>query len=108
MNFQDRRLDCVDCGGAFVFSAGEQQFHTARGFTEAPKRCEACRAARKSRHVFEHGEDRPRSRPQREMFDASCASCGVAAKIPFRPATGRPVYCRECYGARQSQGSGHI
>jgi CxxC-x17-CxxC domain-containing protein len=46
-------------------------------------------------------------RGQREMFDATCASCGAPARVPFRPAAGRPVYCRDCYGSRQGQGSGY-
>ena len=47
------------------------------------------------------------SRAGREMFDATCASCGAPARVPFRPATGRPVYCRDCYTSRQGQGSGY-
>src|SRR6266542_1690768 len=46
-------------------------------------------------------------RPQRELFDATCASCGAPARVPFRPAVGRPVYCRDCYTSRQGQGSGY-
>jgi CxxC-x17-CxxC domain-containing protein len=47
------------------------------------------------------------ARAGREMFDATCASCGAPARVPFRPATGRPVYCRDCYTSRQGQGSGY-
>jgi CxxC-x17-CxxC domain-containing protein len=52
------------------------------------------------------GEDRGNRRP-REMFDAVCAACGAPARVPFRPANGRPVYCRDCYASRQGQGSGY-
>lgn len=34
---------------------------------------------------------------RRKMYDAVCSGCGKAAKVPFRPIRGRPVYCRECY-----------
>ena len=47
------------------------------------------------------------ARPPRELFDATCASCGAPARVPFRPAAGRPVYCRDCYTSRQGQGSGY-
>jgi CxxC-x17-CxxC domain-containing protein len=47
------------------------------------------------------------SNGRREMFDATCAACGAPARVPFRPANGRPVYCRECYSSRQGQGSGY-
>ncbi len=53
-----------------------------------------------------YGESRG-ARSGREMFDATCASCGAPARVPFRPATGRPVYCRDCYTSRQGQGSGY-
>lgn len=36
----------------------------------------------------------------RELFDAVCAQCGGAARVPFRPSPGRPVYCRDCFGSR--------
>jgi len=47
------------------------------------------------------------ARGDREMFDATCAACGAPARVPFRPAAGRPVYCRDCYTSRQGQGSGY-
>lgn len=36
----------------------------------------------------------------KEMFDAVCAQCGGAARVPFRPTPGRPVFCRDCFGSR--------
>ncbi|MBA2553630.1 MAG: zinc-ribbon domain containing protein [Geodermatophilaceae bacterium] len=41
-------MNCLDCGQEFIFTAGEQEFYAQRGFTEAPKRCTSCRAARKA------------------------------------------------------------
>jgi CxxC-x17-CxxC domain-containing protein len=40
----------------------------------------------------------------RELFDATCAQCSAPAKVPFRPAPGRPVYCRDCFAARAAAG----
>ena len=34
---------------------------------------------------------------QREMHKATCADCGNECEVPFKPADGRPVYCRDCY-----------
>ncbi len=34
---------------------------------------------------------------QREMHDATCADCGGACTVPFKPTEGRPVYCRDCF-----------
>lgn len=46
--YQDQTVTCADCATQFVFTAGEQAFYAEKGFTEPPKRCPACRAARKS------------------------------------------------------------
>jgi CxxC-x17-CxxC domain-containing protein len=112
MDFQDRPIQCIDCRNEFVFTAGEQEFYERKGFKEVPKRCKPCREARKARRSERDngGYDRDAARPpspRREMFDAVCASCGAPARVPFRPANGRPVYCRECYSSRQGQGSGY-
>jgi CxxC-x17-CxxC domain-containing protein len=50
----------------------------------------AARGARPARDAVRGGGPR-------EMFDATCAQCGVATRVPFRPTAGRPVYCRDCY-----------
>ncbi len=33
----------------------------------------------------------------REMHDVKCSDCGIDTQVPFKPAEGRPVYCRDCY-----------
>jgi CxxC-x17-CxxC domain-containing protein len=43
-------------------------------------------------------------RGQRELFEATCAQCGAQARVPFKPAAGRPVYCRDCYSNRAAAG----
>lgn len=43
-----------------------------------------------------------RDRPQREMFEATCSSCGNVAKVPFRPTSGKPVYCADCFAKRRA------
>jgi CxxC-x17-CxxC domain-containing protein len=83
---QDKTLTCRDCGREFVFTASEQDFFAEKGFTNEPTRCKDCRNARKNA-----------GRPQREMFDAVCASCGKPCKVPFQPRDDRPVYCSDCF-----------
>lgn len=39
---------------------------------------------------------------QREMHQAKCSDCGVDTQVPFKPAEGRPVYCRDCYQKKKS------
>ena len=33
----------------------------------------------------------------REMHTVTCYSCGQEAQVPFKPAEGRPVFCKDCY-----------
>jgi len=46
--YSDKQLTCVDCGTAFTFTAGEQERFAQLGFTNEPKRCAPCRAAKKA------------------------------------------------------------
>lgn len=92
---QDKTIVCKDCGQEFVFTASEQDFFEEKGFTNEPQRCPACRNIARN--------NRGRGRGPREMFDAVCASCGKACKVPFQPRDDRPVYCTECFSnQRQS------
>lgn len=143
----DRNLTCADCGQEFVFTANEQDFYTERGFSD-PRRCPACRQARKAQRGsttgdsaggyssggsssggssygsgggyssggssygsgggyssggYSSGGSRGYSdRPPREMFEATCSSCGQVAKVPFRPTSGKPVYCTDCFAKRRA------
>jgi len=101
MSFQDKSLQCSDCGAEFTFSTEEQEFFQTKGYTNEPKRCPSCRQARKSERYGDSGYS---SRPQRQMFPAVCAQCGKDTEVPFEPREGRPVYCRDCYStARMSR-----
>jgi CxxC-x17-CxxC domain-containing protein len=86
VDLQDKTLVCVDCGKEFIFTVAEQEFYKSKGFTNEPKRCEACRAAKKAAH-----------RGQREMFEVPCAKCGQMASVPFKPTGTRPVLCKKCF-----------
>lgn len=91
--YEDKTLVCKECGNEFVFTAGEQEFYAEKGFVNEPQRCKNCRDARKTSS---------RSN-EREMFTATCASCGGDAKVPFRPKEDRPVYCSECYAKQKGE-----
>ena len=103
MMYTDKQLACVDCGTEFTFSSGEQEKYAQLGFTNEPKRCGPCRAAKKA----SRGEDPGRSRRPssgggpREMFPAVCAQCGKQTQVPFQPKTDRPVYCSDCFSTRR-------
>jgi hypothetical protein len=47
MSYKDLNLTCRDCGRTFIFTAGEQEFYSQKGFLNNPVRCPECRRARK-------------------------------------------------------------
>ena len=104
----DTTLTCRDCGQAFTFTSGEQDFYASRGFSE-PSRCPDCRASRKAERSS--GSYKSYSsggygggRGARELFSATCSSCGKEAQVPFQPSSDKPVYCSECF---QQRGGGN-
>ncbi|MFC1953038.1 CxxC-x17-CxxC domain-containing protein [Chloroflexota bacterium] len=92
MSFEDKSLQCSDCGVTFTFSADEQELFQSRGYTNEPKRCLECRAARKSERSTTSGFG-----GRRQMFPVVCAECGKETEVPFEPRGDRPVYCSDCY-----------
>jgi CxxC-x17-CxxC domain-containing protein len=92
MSFQDKTIQCSDCATSFTFSAGEQEFYAAKGFTNEPRRCPPCRQARKSER---NGNSSYTA--SRQMFAATCAECGKDTELPFEPHGDKPVYCSDCY-----------
>ncbi len=94
MSFQDKSLQCSDCGITFTFSAGEQDFSQSKGYTSEPKHCSSCRQTRKAERYGDSGSG---YRPQRQMFPVKCAQCGRDTEVPFEPRGDKPVYCSDCY-----------
>ena len=130
--YSDKVLTCADCSQDFVFTASEQDFYATRSFTEPRRcsSCRASRkAARGDARGSSYGDtgygdtgasrgsgsgtgygsgtgfgDRGGgySRGPREMFTATCSSCGKEASVPFRPTSGKPVYCNDCFALRRA------
>ena len=94
MIYEDRTIECCDCGSSFVFTASEQEFFASKGFSHDPKRCPSCRQTRKTSRS---ADNRYGSRAPRQMYPVTCAQCGIETEVPFEPQEGRPVYCSECY-----------
>jgi CxxC-x17-CxxC domain-containing protein len=51
------------------------------------------------RPKFGYGGGDFQSKPPMKKYDAVCSTCGKRCEVPFRPESGRPVYCVECFGA---------
>jgi len=92
MSFEDKTLQCSDCGVEFAFTAEEQEFFQSKGYENEPKRCPSCRQARKADRYGNSG-----GYTRRQMFPVTCAECGKDTEVPFEPRGDRPVYCSDCY-----------
>ncbi len=119
MSYADKALTCRDCGQAFVFTVGEQEFHASKGFSNEPGRCQDCRAARKSERGGGSGgyssgggysggysSGGGYERAPRQMYPAVCSQCGKETEVPFQPRGDKPVYCSDCFASRR-QGAGY-
>jgi CxxC-x17-CxxC domain-containing protein len=96
VSFQDKSLQCSDCGKTFTFSAEDQEFFRSKGYTNEPKRCPECRQARKSERYGNSSYGNSYGAP-RQMFPATCAECGKSTEVPFQPRSDKTVYCSDCY-----------
>jgi len=116
--YNDKPLNCRDCGQSFLFTAGEQEFFASKGFTNEPTRCPDCRAQRKSQQggyssggysgggYSSGGYSGGYDRQERQMFSAICSQCGKEARVPFQPREDRPVYCSDCFALQRGESSG--
>ena len=114
MSYADKSLVCRDCGQAFIFTSGEQEFHASKGFQNEPSRCPDCRSARKAARGESSGgygsggyssggySSGGYGRQEREMFSATCSECGNEARVPFQPRGDKPVYCSDCFSRQRS------
>jgi ssDNA-binding Zn-finger/Zn-ribbon topoisomerase 1 len=75
MAYTDKPIICRDCGREFVFTAGEQEFYSQKGFLNDPVRCPECRRARKQ--ARDQGA-------QRESRSQGTPQAGVGSKQPIK------------------------
>lgn len=110
VQIMSNHITCATCGTDFEFTQEEQEFYESKGF-QPPRKCKPCRnAAKANRDSGGYGGGNRGGygggggyasggygRPQRQMFDAVCAGCGINTQVPFEPNGSKPVYCRDCF-----------
>ena len=104
MEFVDRLLSCSDCGGEFVFTAGEQLFFFDKQFKNDPKRCKPCKS-RRAGATARPGAGPAAAGISRTETRTHCSACGIETTVPFKPTQGRPVLCRQCFQAQRPAAS---
>jgi len=97
MEFVDRLLICADCGGEFIFTAGEQLFFLDKQFKNDPKRCKPCKSRRSANGVAATPGGPAAAGISRTETRTECSECGITTTVPFKPTQGRPVLCRQCF-----------
>ncbi|HUD23986.1 MAG TPA: zinc-ribbon domain containing protein [Acidobacteriaceae bacterium] len=98
MDFVDRILTCTDCGGEFIFTAGEQLFFLDKQFKNDPKRCKPCKSRRGAQSAgAANSGGLAAAGISRTETRTVCSECGIETTVPFKPTQGRPVLCRQCY-----------
>jgi len=100
MDFVDRILTCTDCGGEFIFTAGEQLFFLDKQFKNDPKRCKPCKS-RRAGVTATPGTGPAAAGLSRTETRTECSECGVVTTVPFKPTQGRPVLCRQCFKSKR-------
>ena len=94
----DREITCAECGTTFAFTEREQEYYAERNLSE-PKRCKQCRDARRS----QFGGSSRGAGGERQRYEIVCDQCGKTDTVPFKPSSGRPVLCGECFSANRAQ-----
>jgi len=91
MAYEDKEIICRECGSAFVWTVGEQEFFAEKGLTNIPSRCPICRKKRDVRHDFKN------------LYDVICSKCGKKSKTPFAPPENGEALCHECFMEMQNK-----
>jgi CxxC-x17-CxxC domain-containing protein len=83
---------CAECG-----SPCEVPFKPSG---DRPVLCSNCFKGKDTMNSNRSG-GRDFSRPSfgdKQMFKATCAECGNSCEVPFKPSSGKPVFCSNCFG----------
>lgn len=107
MEFLDRLLTCADCGGEFIFTAGEQLFFFDKQFKNDPKRCKPCKS-RRAGASLKPGASPAAAGLSRTETRTECSECGIETTVPFKPTQGRPVLCRQCFQDKRALSAGGL
>ena len=47
-----------------------------------------------------------RGNKEQMMHQAVCSECNKTCEVPFRPTSGKPVYCKDCFGNKGNRSEG--
>ena len=91
--FEDKKLNCEECGTEFVWDASEQAFFAKKGFKKMPKRCRACRAKKQVEIQKEKDKEK----------EITCVKCGKKSITSQDIGEDEETLCFDCY-LKETQG----
>lgn len=102
---QDRQMHkttCSECGNTC-----EVPFNPTQ---DKPVYCSDCFEKRGGPQAnrFQDRNFRQGGFSDKKMFSAICDSCGEKCEVPFRPTSGKPIYCHNCFKKGSSSASQNI
>ncbi len=89
---QMHQTTCSECGNIC-----EVPFKPS---SDKPVYCDDCFAAKrggKNRGTNNRSRFERRSFGEKKNFEAICDACGQRCMVPFKPTSGKPVYCDDCF-----------
>jgi len=96
--FNDRDRERPQMFDAICSDCGRKCQVPFKPSTDKPIYCSECFENHGGGSDRQERRDRERPRFQdREMFPATCSTCGKRFELPFRPTRDKPVYCSECF-----------
>lgn len=75
--------------------------YSEEGYGGKPKR----RFDRGGRRDFGRSFGDRRSSGPREMHEITCDKCGKISEVPFKPTSGKPIFCKDCFSKNDNRGS---
>src|SRR3989344_7114817 len=54
------------------------------------------------------GRDSGRDRRSFEEHEVTCDKCGKKTTVPFKPTSGKPIYCKECFSSFGSKSNSSV
>ena len=103
MEFQDKTLNCVDCGDRLHLDGRRAALLRRQELQERAEALQGLQGQARGAPAGAGGVGR-----ERVETTTNCSACGKETTVPFRPTQGRPVFCRECFQSRKFAGAGGV
>lgn len=105
--FDDRpkfKATCASCGNACEVPFkpnGSKPVYCRECFKKEGNGGETRSFGGETRSFERRTDDRGFNLDEKQMHQATCATCGDSCEVPFKPNGRKPIYCRACFGGKE-------